>query len=98
MEDDTLDVLGEVKGMVDKKGEKVETSSPAKKAQDLQKIIMKVIEDIVSNNILKDKGQIFDFKKKTKAQIDFIKKQFKDVQDEKGNLVSNSLSPMNNDP
>ena len=32
MEDDTLDVLGEVKGMVDKKGEKVESSSPAKKA------------------------------------------------------------------
>ena len=32
MEDDTLDVLGEVKGMVDKKGEKMATSPPSKKA------------------------------------------------------------------
>ena len=67
------------------------------RAKELSKLISQMMEDLIQNEVLASTAQYFSFKRKVQDQLEFVKKQFRDVQEEKGGSLQGNIAPMNND-
>lgn len=67
------------------------------RAKELSKLISQMMEELLQNKILAPTAQYFSFKRKVQDQLEFVKKQFRDVQEEKGGSLQGNIAPMNND-
>ena len=56
-----------------------------------------MLEELIQNKVLASTAQYFSFKRKVQDQLEFVKKQFRDVQEEKGGSLQGNIAPMNND-
>jgi len=67
------------------------------RAKELGKLISQMLGELIHNKILASPAQYFSFKRKVQDQLEFVKKQFRDVQEEKGGSLQGNIAPMNND-